>query len=180
MNADDASRITQIALMAAMADGQISPEEQRELASVASRLGVPAATTAIDQPAAARQGIGVLAASLTASTMSSTASPARTSGANQRRTWVRIGASWRASAGQLVEVRVGVVDRAEVDDGGVGHLAHRLAGQVVALLEGRHHAPSSSRRRALMATLPRCTSRLRCSAMASATGTGSSPRSGSP
>jgi len=65
MNADDASRITQIALMAAMADGQISPEEQRELASVASRLGVPAATTAIDQPAAARQGIGVLAASLT-------------------------------------------------------------------------------------------------------------------
>lgn len=48
MNADDASRITQIALMAAMADGQISPDEQRELASVASRLGVPAATTAID------------------------------------------------------------------------------------------------------------------------------------
>jgi tellurite resistance protein/uncharacterized protein (DUF697 family) len=65
MNADDASRITQIALMAAMADGQISPDEQRELASVAGRLGVPAATTAIDQPAAARQGIGVLAASLT-------------------------------------------------------------------------------------------------------------------
>jgi len=64
MNAEDASRITQIALMAAMADGQISPDEQRELASVASRLGVPAATTAIDQPAAARQGIGVLAASL--------------------------------------------------------------------------------------------------------------------
>ena len=64
MNADDASRITQIALMAAMADGQISPEEQRELASVANRLGVPAATTAIDQPVAARQGIGILAASL--------------------------------------------------------------------------------------------------------------------
>jgi tellurite resistance protein/uncharacterized protein (DUF697 family) len=64
MNAEDASRITQIALMAAMADGQISPDEQRELASVATRLGVPAATTAIDQPAAARQGIGVLAASL--------------------------------------------------------------------------------------------------------------------
>jgi tellurite resistance protein/uncharacterized protein (DUF697 family) len=64
MNADDASRITQIALMAAMADGQISADEQRELASIASRLGVPAATTAIDQPAAARQGIGVLAASL--------------------------------------------------------------------------------------------------------------------
>ena len=64
MNADDASRITQIALMAAMADGQISAEEQRELASVANRLGVPAATTAIDQPVAARQGIGVLAASL--------------------------------------------------------------------------------------------------------------------
>jgi len=64
MNAEDASRITQIALMAAMADGQISPEEQRELASVASRLGVPSATTALDQPAAARQGIGVLAASL--------------------------------------------------------------------------------------------------------------------
>lgn len=64
MNADDASRITQIALMAAMADGQISPDEQRELASVAGRLGVPSATTAIDQPAAARQGIGVLAASL--------------------------------------------------------------------------------------------------------------------
>jgi tellurite resistance protein/uncharacterized protein (DUF697 family) len=64
MNADDASRITQIALMAAMADGQISADEQRELTSVASRLGVPAATTAIDQPAAARQGIGILAASL--------------------------------------------------------------------------------------------------------------------
>jgi uncharacterized protein (DUF697 family)/tellurite resistance protein len=64
MNADDASRITQIALMAAMADGQISAAEQRELASAASRLGVPAATTALDQPAAARQGIGVLAASL--------------------------------------------------------------------------------------------------------------------
>jgi len=64
MNADDASRITQIALMAAMADGQISAEEQRELASVANRLGVPAATTAIDQPVAARQGIGILAASL--------------------------------------------------------------------------------------------------------------------
>jgi hypothetical protein len=47
-----------------MADGQISADEQRELASVAIRLGVPAATTAIDQPAAARQGIGILAASL--------------------------------------------------------------------------------------------------------------------
>src|SRR6185369_6707408 len=57
-------RITQIALMAAMADGQISAEEQHELASVANRLGVPAATTAIDQPVAARQGIGILAASL--------------------------------------------------------------------------------------------------------------------
>ena len=64
MNADDASRITQIALMAAMADGKISPDEQRELASVAGRLGVPAATTAIEQPVAARQGIGVVAASL--------------------------------------------------------------------------------------------------------------------
>jgi tellurite resistance protein/uncharacterized protein (DUF697 family) len=64
MNADDASRISQIALMAAMADGQITPDEQSELASVATRLGVPAATIAIDQPAAARQGIGVLAASL--------------------------------------------------------------------------------------------------------------------
>ena len=64
MNADDASRISQIALMAAMADGQITPDEQRELASVATRLGVPAATIALDQPAAARQGIGVLAASL--------------------------------------------------------------------------------------------------------------------
>ena len=64
MNADDASRITQIALMAAMADGQISADEQRELTSVASRLGVPAATTALEQPAAARQGIGILAASL--------------------------------------------------------------------------------------------------------------------
>ena len=64
MNADDASRITQIALMAAMADGQITPDEQRELAAVAIRLGVPAATTALEQPVAARQGIGVLAASL--------------------------------------------------------------------------------------------------------------------
>ena len=64
MNADDVSRITQIALMAAMADGQISADEQRELASVAGRLGVPTATTAIEQPAAARQGIGLLAASL--------------------------------------------------------------------------------------------------------------------
>jgi tellurite resistance protein/uncharacterized protein (DUF697 family) len=64
MNADDASHITQIALMAAMADGHISADEQRELTSVASRLGVPAATTAIDQPAAARQGIGIVAASL--------------------------------------------------------------------------------------------------------------------
>ena len=64
MNADDATRITQIALMAAMADGEISPDEQRELASVATRLGVPAATTALEQPQAARQGIGVLAASL--------------------------------------------------------------------------------------------------------------------
>ncbi len=64
MNADDASRIAQIALMAAMADGEISPEEERELASVATRLGVPAATTALEQPQAARQGIGVLAASL--------------------------------------------------------------------------------------------------------------------
>src|SRR5689334_2113205 len=64
MNADDASRITQIALMAAMADGKISAAEQRELASAASRLGVPAATTALDQPVAAGQGIGVLAASL--------------------------------------------------------------------------------------------------------------------
>jgi len=64
MNADDASRIAQIALMAAMADGEISPDEQRELASIATRLGVPSATTALDQPEAARQGIGVLAASL--------------------------------------------------------------------------------------------------------------------
>jgi tellurite resistance protein/uncharacterized protein (DUF697 family) len=64
MNADDASRIAQIALMAAMADGEISPDEQRELATVATRLGVPAATTALEQPQAARQGIGVLAASL--------------------------------------------------------------------------------------------------------------------
>lgn len=64
MNADDASHIIQIALMAAMADGQISADEQRELTTVATRLGVPAATTAIDQPAAARQGIGILAASL--------------------------------------------------------------------------------------------------------------------
>ena len=64
MNSDDASRIAQIALMAAMADGEISPDEQRELASVATRLGVPAATTALEQPQAARQGIGVLAASL--------------------------------------------------------------------------------------------------------------------
>jgi uncharacterized protein (DUF697 family) len=39
-------------------------DEQRELASVATRLGVPAATTALEQPQAARQGIGVLAASL--------------------------------------------------------------------------------------------------------------------
>jgi uncharacterized protein (DUF697 family)/tellurite resistance protein len=64
MNAEDASRISQIALMAAMADAQITADEQRELASVATRLGVPAATIALDQPAAARQGIGVLAASL--------------------------------------------------------------------------------------------------------------------
>jgi len=64
MKADDASHIIQIALMAAMADGQISADEQRELTTVATRLGVPAATTAIDQPAAARQGIGILAASL--------------------------------------------------------------------------------------------------------------------
>ncbi|HZX41504.1 MAG TPA: DUF533 domain-containing protein, partial [Myxococcaceae bacterium] len=64
MNADDATRITQIALMAAMADGEISPDEQRELSSVATRLGVPAATTALEQPQAARQGIGVLSASL--------------------------------------------------------------------------------------------------------------------
>ena len=64
MNADDASRISQIALMAAMADGQISADEQRELGSIASRLGTPAATIALDQPAAARQGIGVIAASL--------------------------------------------------------------------------------------------------------------------
>lgn len=64
MNSDDASRIAQIALMAAMADGEISPEEQGELASVATRLGVPEATTALEQPQAARQGIGVLAASL--------------------------------------------------------------------------------------------------------------------
>ena len=64
MNADDASHIIQIALMAAMADGQISADEQRELTTVATRLGVPVATTAIDQPAAARQGIGILAASL--------------------------------------------------------------------------------------------------------------------
>src|SRR5215470_12308905 len=64
MNADDAPRIAQIALMAAMADGVISPDEQRELGSIATRLGVPAATTALEQPEAARQGIGVLAASL--------------------------------------------------------------------------------------------------------------------
>ena len=64
MNAEDATRITQIALMAAMADGEISPDEQRALGSVATRLGVPAATTALEQPQAARQGIGVLAASL--------------------------------------------------------------------------------------------------------------------
>lgn len=64
MNADDASRIAQLALMAAMADGEISPDEQRELAAVATRLGVPSATTALEQPQAARQGIGVLAASL--------------------------------------------------------------------------------------------------------------------
>src|SRR5215470_4330702 len=64
MNADDASHIAQIALMAAMADGEISPDEQRELGSIATRLGVPAATTALEQPQAARQGIGVVAASL--------------------------------------------------------------------------------------------------------------------
>ena len=64
MNADDASRIAQLALMAAMADGEISRDEQRELASAATRLGVPSATTALEQPQAARQGIGVLAASL--------------------------------------------------------------------------------------------------------------------
>ena len=64
MNADDASHIIQIALMAAMADGHISADEQRELTTVATRLGVPSATTAIDQPAAARQGIGIVAASL--------------------------------------------------------------------------------------------------------------------
>jgi tellurite resistance protein/uncharacterized protein (DUF697 family) len=64
MNADDASLIAQIALMAAMADGEISPDEKRELGAVATRLGVPAATTALEQPQAARQGIGVLAASL--------------------------------------------------------------------------------------------------------------------
>jgi uncharacterized protein (DUF697 family)/tellurite resistance protein len=64
MNSEDASRIAQIALMAAMADGEISADEQRELGSVATRLGVPAATTALEQPQAARQGIGVLAASL--------------------------------------------------------------------------------------------------------------------
>jgi len=64
MNTDDASRIAQIALMAAMADGEISADEQRELGAVATRLGVPAATTALDQPRAAQQGLGVLAASL--------------------------------------------------------------------------------------------------------------------
>jgi uncharacterized protein (DUF697 family)/tellurite resistance protein len=64
MTPEDAPRIAQIALMAAMADGEISPDEQRELASIATRLGVPAATTALEQPQAARQGIGVLAASL--------------------------------------------------------------------------------------------------------------------
>ena len=64
MTSDDAPRIAQIALMAAMADGEISPDEQRELASVATRLGVPSAATALEQPQAARQGIGVLAASL--------------------------------------------------------------------------------------------------------------------
>lgn len=64
MNADDASRIAQLALMAAMADGQISADEQRELASMATRLGVPGASMALEQTQAARQGLGVLAASL--------------------------------------------------------------------------------------------------------------------
>ena len=64
MTSDDASRIAQIALMAAMADGEISPEEQRALASMAKQFGVPEAATALEQPQTARQGIGVLAASL--------------------------------------------------------------------------------------------------------------------
>src|SRR5215475_8072923 len=64
MTPEDAPRIAQVALMAAMADGVISPDEQRELGSIATRLGVPAASTALEQPQTARQGIGVLAASL--------------------------------------------------------------------------------------------------------------------
>ena len=59
----------------------------------------------LDSAVPIRRRIGVidtvLAASFTASTTSSTASPERTSGASQRRTSARIGASWPASAGQL-------------------------------------------------------------------------------
>ena len=64
MNANDGSTIAQIALLAAMSDGHISADEQAQLTSLGTRLGVPAASTALDQPQAARQGVGILAASL--------------------------------------------------------------------------------------------------------------------
>jgi uncharacterized protein (DUF697 family) len=64
MNANDGPPIAQIALMAAMSDGHISSDEQAQLSSLSARFGISTAGTALDQPQAARQGVGVLAASL--------------------------------------------------------------------------------------------------------------------
>jgi len=73
MNANDASTIGQIALLAALADGTLSPEEQAELSRTAGRLGVPATSAVMDQAQGAQASVGQLAASLSDETARRTA-----------------------------------------------------------------------------------------------------------
>jgi tellurite resistance protein/uncharacterized protein (DUF697 family) len=73
MNATDASTIGQLALLAALADGTLSPEEQAELSRVAGRLGVPASSAVMDQAQGGQASITQLAASLSDTTARRTA-----------------------------------------------------------------------------------------------------------
>src|SRR5262249_34323474 len=64
MNASDASTIGQLALLAALSDRPLAPEEQAELSRVAGRLGVPTASAVMDQAQTGQASVAQLAGSL--------------------------------------------------------------------------------------------------------------------
>ena len=64
MNASDASTIGQLALLAALSDGTLAPEEQAELSRVAGRLGIPTTSAVMDQAQTGQASVAQLAGSL--------------------------------------------------------------------------------------------------------------------